>query len=87
MCSLLPTLEFSTGQRADGRLALEPQVQGGEVSVRGPAPRGAEGWPGGGWVKGTRLGLRSTTFPVAVMGSGFEKVSVELRGEIGKVST
>lgn len=41
--SLLPTLEFSAGLKADGRLVLVPEVVG-EVSVRRPKPRREEGW-------------------------------------------
>lgn len=43
-CSLLPTLEFSVGQKANGRLLLVPGVGGGEVSVKKPKPRREEGW-------------------------------------------
>lgn len=43
-CSLLPTSEFSAGQKADGRLVLVPEVVGGEVSVKRPKPRREEGW-------------------------------------------
>lgn len=71
-CSLLPTLEFSTGQRTDRRLVLVPEVGGGEVSVKRPKPRREKGWRqrcvGS---KAPDLGLGSKTSPLAGLGYDF----------------
>lgn len=57
--SLLPILEFSAGQSADGRFVLVPGVGEGEVSVKRPKPRREEGWPdGGAGLNGTIPGTR-----------------------------
>lgn len=57
--SLLPILEFSAGQRADGAFFLMPGVGDREVSAERPKPRREEGWPdGGAGLNGTIPGTR-----------------------------